>query len=78
MLQRSGLASGVWMVFVMWQNAVVVCWLYVYMSHFMYQIESGWVGICRGVGRVIQVLCWRWGAEGRCRWVLLGRCLSGV
>jgi hypothetical protein len=49
-LQCSGLASGVWMVFMMWWNAVVVLWLFVYMSRFMYQIESGWVGICKGVG----------------------------
>jgi hypothetical protein len=39
------------MVLVMWQNAVVVCWLYMYESFFMYRIESGWVGLCRGVGR---------------------------
>jgi hypothetical protein len=39
------------MVFVMWRNVVMVRWLYVYMSHFMYQIDSGFVEICRGVGR---------------------------
>jgi hypothetical protein len=25
--------------------------VHVYESFFMYQIESGWVGLCRGVGR---------------------------
>jgi hypothetical protein len=70
------------MVFVMWRNVVMVCWLYVYMSRLMYQIESGWVGICRGVcvGGGLHGCCieGRWGAVGRCRWVWLGRCLSGV
>jgi hypothetical protein len=45
------LASEVWMVFMMWQNAVMVCWLYAYMSCFMYRIEPDWVGICRSVRR---------------------------
>jgi hypothetical protein len=31
---------------VMWRNAVVVCWLYVYMSRFfLYRIEFGWVEV---------------------------------
>jgi hypothetical protein len=39
----SWLDSEVWMVFVMWQNAVVVCWLYVYMSLF-YVSDRIWLG----------------------------------
>jgi hypothetical protein len=62
------------MVLVMWWNAVVVCWLYVYMSRFfMYRVESGWVGLCTGVGRgYISVALKGGGLQeegvGRCGW----------
>jgi hypothetical protein len=47
----------------MWQNAGVVCWLYVCMSRFMHQIVSGWVGFV-GVWGGCVAYC----TEGR--WVL--------
>jgi hypothetical protein len=53
-LQCSGLECGG--LSVMWQNADVVRWLYVYMSRFMYKIESGWVGFAGVWGGFILVL----------------------
>jgi hypothetical protein len=62
---------------VMWQNAGAVRWLYVCMSHFMYQIDSGWVefvGVWGGYASVAYCVERRWGPERR--W--LSRCPSGI
>jgi hypothetical protein len=58
----------------MWWNAGVVRRLYVCRSRVMYQIDSGWVGFVGVWGGLCEYCVERrWGAEGRCRWGVVGQ-----